>query len=282
MKKTILILGAEGMLGRSIYKYFAQNSKFIIYGTSRGKNHKTLIQYDFPKNNNMLETFLSDKKVDFIINCIGVLKETGITDYKSNYLLPKFLDKINNKYKFKVIQISSDAVFKDSSNNVSELDKPNPDNKYGTSKLKGEICSDKFINIRSSFVGYDPKDKKGLLELTSNTKSKKINGFINQNWNGSTSLQFAKFCKYLITSNNFDNLRVKTSVLHFTPLGPITKFELLKSISLVLNLDKQIIEKESNKITRNLYSVFFDRQFLKSYTTEINSALAELKRFEYS
>jgi len=219
--------------------------------------------------------------IDFIINCVGTLKSNPSKDYSINYILPNHLEKLQKKYKFKLINISTDDVFNPFSGEVNEICSPSPNNPYAKSKIRGEVSSNFSINIRTSIIGFDPEGKKGLIEFLK--KNKKVNGYIDQIWSGCTTLQFARLCDYLMNNNNFTKLRRKTNVAHFTPLGPITKYELLKKISKTLMLKTRFVKYKSNeKIDRILTSIYFDKKFLQRYTTEIDQALTDLQKFEKS
>src|SRR5690606_33662181 len=119
------------------------------------------------------------------------------------------------KYKFKIINISSNAVFSNDLGNVYEESSTNPRDSYGKSKLNGEITNNS-INIRTSIVGLDPEEHKGILELI--LVNKEIYGFTNEVWSGATVLQLAKLIYRMMNKNNFSILKEKTNTIHFAPL----------------------------------------------------------------
>ena len=280
INKKILVLGATGMLGRCVYKYFSKNGFYSVFGTSRVKN-KSFYFFD-AKEIDSLENILGQTgQVEYIINCIGILKSGPSENFSINYLLPKQLEKLQKKYKFRLIHISTDDVFGAHSGKVNEKSTPSPNNPYALSKLKGEVTSKFSINIRTSIIGFDPSEGKGLIEWLIKNKNKNIQGYTNQNWSGSTTLQFARFCEYLIKNNHFEKTRSKTNRVHFSPLGPITKYKLLKLISEKLNIKVNINKFEAEeKINRNLSSIYFDKKFLQSYISDTGKAIIALKEFE--
>ncbi len=279
-KKKILVLGATGMLGRCVYKYFSKNGSYSVFGTSRAVN-KGFYVFD-AKNLNSLKNILNQiGQVEYIINCIGILKNSPSENFYINYTVPKHLEKLQKKYKFRLIHISTDDVFDALSGKVNEKSTPLPCNPYAKSKLKGEVSGKLSINIRTSIIGFDPSEGKGLIEWLIKNKNKNIQGYINQNWSGSTTLQLARFCEYLIKNNHFEKTRSKTNVVHFAPLNSITKYELLKLISEKLNIKVNIdkFEAEEN-INRNLSSIYFDKKFQRSYISDTGKAIIALKEFE--
>lgn len=262
---NIIILGSKGMVGSEVLKYLSFVYPKKVVGVSKKINSKKDIKNVFAKF----------KQIDFVINCAGVLK--GNNNYKTNWTIPKLLVNESKINKFKIIQISTDDVFDRLYGPANEEDKANPKSLYGKSKLKGEFNSPQILNIRTSFLGFDKSKKKGLIEFLILNKNKKVDGYENILWSGCTTIQFAKFCKYLVSSDNFYKIRTNTSVIHFAPLGPINKYQLLKTISKILRL-KVLIKRANSKteVTRYLESIYFNNIFYQRYNTDIIKAIKEL------
>lgn len=278
----VLVIGANGKLGRAVYKYLLLQKGLLVFGTYRNVHNQSdifkLEVNNFKKDIKIILNSIGN--IDYVINCIAVLsensphKELNLT----NTIFPKILAdlaKINN---FFLIHISTDGVFSANSKKVSELSMPCPDTFYGASKLLGEPKSKNVITLRTSVIGFNPEKKTGLLEWVVN--SNEIKGFTNQKWAGATVLQIAKFIDRSIKNNYFKAIRKKTSVIHFAPLGPLSKYQLLKDFICVLKNTKQIKKENGQRITRFLTSVFIDANTLKLYTSNTKKALKELVEFE--
>lgn len=262
----ILILGSNGMVGSEVNKYLSK--KYSVITVSSRINTKE----------DIIKILNRNSSVFYIINCIGKLKRSH--DYSANYLIPKYLDQLAQKYSFKFIQISTDDVFNPLSKSVNEKSIPGPISKYGKSKLKGEIKSPYSLTIRSSFLGYDNRKQKGLINFILKNRDKKLAGYQNQNWSGCTTLQFAKLCEHLLEKDNFNKLRRKSNVIHFAPLGPTNKYNLLQDIAKGLN-QKQTINKSyaPETVTRYLDSIVLNNKFYLSYGRNIQKSIKELKEF---
>lgn len=274
----VLVLGATGMLGRTVYNYLLEKNGKNIQGTSRRRNTENLLYFNFVKLKDM-EKLFEKKSFSFVVNCIGALK--GSPDRKLellNTILPKTLLVLSCKYNFKIINISTDAVFSSNSGQVYETSMPNPEKPYEKSKFKGEL-SKNAINIRTSILGFDPIEHKGFLEFILKNKKKKITGFTNQKWAGSTTLQLSQFIKWLISKNNFNNLLKKTNVIHFAPLGPVTKYEILKTFSRLIN-NVEITKSDGSEQTRILKTIYINEIKLKKYTKALGKALKELIEYD--
>ncbi len=282
-KINILVLGATGMLGKTVFKFLKNYYPNSVWGTSRNKKEvrnnlffltSNNFQADFNKILNKL------RHVDFVINCIAVLKADDNTEEAiiTNALFPHQIEKLTEKYGFKLIHVSTDAVFPTNSGKVSEKSTSCAGNIYSASKLLGELSGKNSITIRSSFLGLNSKNKDSFFQKA--LKEKIIDGFTNQKWAGSTTLQFAKLCYFVTQGKNFDKLRKVSEIYHFLPLSNMTRYEVLLNLSKI-NKDIKVRKKKSiNPITRIFVSEYFDKNFYSSYTTKIQQALLELFEFE--
>lgn len=275
----VLVLGATGMLGRTVYQYLLIHKK-NIKGTSRDLKNENLIYLNFKKSAD-LESLFENKTFSFVINCVGALRGSSNEKLELlNIIFPKVLLVLSRKYNFKIINISTDAVFSSIAGEVYEQSIPNPNDLYGKSKLKGEL-SKNTINIRTSILGFDPIEHKGLLEFMLRNKSKKISGFTDKKWSGSTTLQLANFIKWLITGSNFLNLLKKTNIVHFAPLGPTTKYEIIKTFSKMIN-GPEVVKGIGPKQTRVLKTRYIEYLKIKRYTDSLEKAFNDLIKFEPS
>lgn len=272
----VLILGASGMLGRTVLKYLRETHPNHVYGTSRSKE-KGLIYFEAAEKSNLRKVF-KKSKFNYVVNCIGVLKNTGNRkDFKKiNSLFPQFLDEMSRTYNFRLIHISSDGVFHNLSGTVTEKSRKFSNDTYGKSKLEGEVKNG--LNIRTSIVGFDPKAHSGVLEYAIQANGKLV-GFINQQWSGATVLQLANFLSRLIYEEKYNSLISKTNTIHFAPLGPTTKYDLLKTFSTIVG-KKKIRKGRGEKITRALTSNYIDEIEINIYTNDLKKALKDLIEFD--
>jgi len=282
MKNNILILGATGMLGHVVYAYLAKVFPKNVWGTTRKKrgNSDFFVLNVSTLENNLCDIIKKIGKLNYVINCIGVFKNTTAEELLLvNATFPKKLTKLALENNFKIIHVSSDAVFPPNSGEINELDVPRPIDDYGKSKLKGEIDSRNLISIRTSIVGLDPIEHKGLLEWITHTTSP-VPGYTNQLWAGCTSLQFAKLCEDIIVNNKFDTFRELSPVFHFTPIGPIIKYQIINDFVKISKINKSVQKQKCTPISRLLKSLYFDYLSNKKYTNDIKKALEELIIFE--
>ncbi len=256
----ILVLGINGMLGHVIMNYLNANSKWTVYGTIRNKNiyecvKKKLnnkVYFCCPAKKNEINKLINKLKPSLIINCIGIVKQNQtrtepLSSILINALFPHELAKICKKKCIRLINFSSDCVFSGNKGGYSEVDKPDPIDLYGRTKLLGEVHSDNVLTIRTSFLGHQINSKYSLLEWFLSQKNECL-GFEKAIYSGLPTIEIAQVLKdYIVPYENLSGLYQLSS-------DPINKYELLNLIKKVYNLKLNIIKDNAIVIDRSLDS----------------------------
>ncbi len=229
------------MLGSQILKITSKlkkkNLKFFY--TSR-KIAKDKIFFDVHKK----KTYKNIEAIrpDYIINCIGLLKsriskntlENKKQLFRINSTFPMYLSK---KFKnSKIIHISTDGIFDGFKGNYIEIDKPSANDIYGLSKIKGEISKKNVMNIRCSIIGLEKGTNYSILSWFLKNKSKQINGYNDQFWNGITTYALSKICIGVIEKDLFRN-----GSYHIFSKKKVSKYKLLCIFNKYLISKKKII-----------------------------------------
>lgn len=291
--KKILILGASGMLGSIVFKYFHQKKLFLTKGTLRDINDfssKTSLMFPFSINGNIvpqMHSIIQKFDPDYIINCIGIINKhcrdndpVGIQNaIKINSSFPWELSAFFSKYsqKTRIIQIGTDCVFSGSQGGYSEDSMHDAIDVYGKTKSLGEVISNNLLNIRCSIIGPELKNKKGLLEwFLSQTPNSTVTGYAHHKWNGVTTLQFAQYCEELIVNNQVNEYLKRTNKVHYCPNESITKYMLLQKFQDVFKTNYRIefVDNIGIPINRTLISKYSTPE-----NNDIKKALEELKIF---
>ena len=190
MSSKILIIGASGFLGSSIFNLL--KSKHDLLGTFNKKPIKSSKRIFFKFNGNQKD--LEKKIIKFKPNLL--IHTAGLTDIekceknkkiskKVNYDLTKKLTRLAKKHKIKMVYISSDHLYDGKKSSYQEIDKTNPLNFYAKTKVMSENYIKKQLNnyliIRTNFFSFpDKKFKKNFLYfIFSNLKLKKEIGLFN-------------------------------------------------------------------------------------------------------
>lgn len=252
----ILVLGASGMLGSVVTNYLRQNHEVLSYDSN---------------GFNILKQPISDLKsvlsmVSTVVNCAGIIKprissHTPEEVLKVNSLFPMQLEHYitNDSYGEdeddwddhpNIIHISSDCVFSGKNGPYSEHSTPDATDLYGISKALGEatLGNGGSITLRTSIIGEEINNKYSLLEWAKSQAGNVVSGYIDHLWSGVTTLELAKFIEFVI-DNNYDDYG---GVIHVAG-NTITKYELLRTINKIYNLNLDIKMVESgDPINRSL------------------------------
>lgn len=246
-QKKVLVLGSSGMLGAMVTDYLSK-SGLSVTATVRDPKWLSLGPKIAPEINwteldaescNVAEISNLLRHQDYVINAIGITKPY-IKD-ECTYQVQRAIN-VNSLFPLKlkagveqsdtmILQIATDCVYSGSKGRYVEKDLHDPVDVYGKTKSLGEVSSTSFNHFRCSIVGPEPERGSFLWEwLLSQPQKASINGYINHDWNGITTLALAKIFMGVITEGNpTENLQ------HIIPSDTVTKFELLELFSKCLS-----------------------------------------------
>ena len=240
----ILILGKSGMLGSMVYKNLS--NKFDVVGLGRGDIDVSNV------TKNVLQRIV--EPFDWVINCIGIIKhnlDESVDSWdmaiKVNSVFPLILGTTGKR----VIQIETDCVYDGSEGKYTERKPHDAIDVYGKTKSLGEFPFKNVIHLRTSIIG--PGNPKALMDWF--LSQSEVTGYANHFWNGITTLQFAKLCEGIISSNYQTGF-----TQHIVPGDWVTKYRLLRYINEIYGKDIKIILGYSEvKINRLLNTINVDR-----------------------
>lgn len=260
MSKKILILGANGMLGGSLHRYFS-NTHNTVVGTVRSElASKQLANMGFSNiikdievtNYQLLEDTISELKPDYVFNCIGLIKqlsqsELPVSAIEINSLLPHKLAQICTKYGAKLIHFSTDCVFSGSVGGYVESSLPDAKDLYGRSKLLGEVDYDNHLTLRTSIIGHELNSNVSLVDWFL-SQSNSVKGFSQAIFSGLPTCYIAEFLDEYVIGNS------DLSGLYHLSAEPIDKYSLLLLIKQKYDVELDIIDYPDFVIDRSLNS----------------------------
>lgn len=261
MKKHVLILGSQGMLGHVInLRLRSLSDHFIVTDVARSADKlRPDIQMDITDFSS-LKNLIYSTNPDIIINCVGILNfnaEINSCDaILVNSYLPHFLERTTKDKKTKVIHISTDCVFSGKKGSYTESDLKDSNDYYGRSKALGEINNAKDLTIRTSIVGPELQTNGiGLFQWFSK-QSGSIHGFSKVFWNGVTTLELCRVIEACIEQN-------VTGLYHVVSNKIISKYELLHNFKTIFSNSqiKNIEINESYISDKSLTNTRFDLSF---------------------
>jgi dTDP-4-dehydrorhamnose reductase len=236
----IVVLGASGMLGSMVMEYLSTDNSLQVKATVRREALKQILMAQRPG----VEVALLDAEEcegqeirdiingnAWVVNAIGVIKPYIRDDHpreveravKVNSLFPHFVARAAEHSGCRLLQIATDCVFSGSKGLYAETDPQDPLDVYGKTKSLGEVYSNQAHHLRCSIIGPEAKGNVSLMEwFLRQPQGGKVNGYTNHQWNGVTTLHFARLCHGIIT-HGLDLPHVH----HIVPSGRVSKAELL-------------------------------------------------------
>jgi dTDP-4-dehydrorhamnose reductase len=259
----VIILGADGMLGHKIFSFFCDKGLNAI-GTIKEINannelfitkYKKNIKNGFNADN--IEDFkklFCLEKPDYILNCIGIIKQLKISNdpiisISLNSLFPHKIAEICIKLGIKLIHFSTDCVFSGDKGNYSEENSPDANDLYGKSKLLGEIDYGNCLTLRTSIIGHELGTKNGLIEWFLSQENE-INGYMNSIFTGFPTVEIANILYEKVIKSDL------IGVYHLSSV-PISKYQLLNIVKEVYGKKINIIPFNNKKENRSLNSEKF-------------------------
>ena len=230
----ILLLGASGMAGHVINRYFSDKSDLTAVYSPRSNEKLKVDIFDVDK----LKDIICQVSPEYVINCVGLLvKDSEERPDKAAFIngyLPHYLAQLGKENNFSLIHLSTDCVFSGRQGPYVEAAIKDEVKPYGLSKSLGEVVYGNNLTIRTSIIGPEIKSGTGLWQWYSKQENV-VNGYTNVYWNGITTLELAKFIEYAIASKI-------TGLAHVTCKNPVSKFELLNYLKMA-KVGEAVIQK---------------------------------------
>lgn len=259
----VLVIGATGMLGYSIFANLSELSNLDVYGTVRSVNS---LESFFPSSDKLipnvdvkdfetLERAISAVKPNVVINCIGLIKQHDVSKQhvdaiEINALLPHKIAQLCDSIQARLVHFSTDCVFDGKTGNYSESDLPTATDLYGKSKCLGEVDYGQHITLRTSIIGHELKSSVSLVDWFLSQEGS-VRGFSKAVFSGLPTAYVAKVLADYVLPNP------SLSGLYQLSVDPIDKYSLLSKVADVYNKQIEIERFEDFEIDRSLNSTKF-------------------------
>ncbi len=207
IKEKIIILGAKGMLGHMLYDNLKTHEDIIVYPLTRD-------EIDFNEHKKLL-SLIGGLKPTCVINCAGILVRPSENDPQMaaaiNTQLPTIVNDYCKKHSIQFIHISTDCVFKGNKFSYYTLyDTPNAETVYGQTKAQAEknvLEQQHGIVLRTSIIGPEIKlNGTGLLHWVLMNSDPVVQGYVQNYWNGVTTLYLTKIITSLFVHKQMHGL----------------------------------------------------------------------------
>jgi len=257
----VLILGATGMLGYSLFSNLREYDEFEVLGTVRkikGKEdffHDCLSSLVFDvdvTDSAQIERAIVSTKPSVVINCIGLIKQYDVSKQhvnaiEINALLPHQIAQLCDLHSARLVHFSTDCVFSGTEGMYTESSLPDATDLYGKSKCLGEVDYSPHLTLRTSIIGHELSSSVSLVNwfLSQEGETK---GFSKAIFSGLPTCYIAKLLAEHILN------APELSGLYHLSVAAIDKYSLLKLIAEIYSKDIAINESSKLKIDRSLNS----------------------------
>lgn len=265
--KTILVLGATGMLGNAMMRGFAASTGYRTFGSTRSQHLKMLLPEPLranligdvdAENFDELSKLLADIRPDVLINCIGLVKQLAsandpLAAIPINSILPHRLARLCRLADIRFVHISTDCVFDGTKGNYSEQDRADAADLYGRTKLLGEVVDGGAVTLRTSIIGHELNSTHGLIDWFL-TQTGSVRGFTRAIFSGLPTVELMRVVRDFVMPD--PSLRG----LYHVSAEPISKYELLKLVAKIYNRMIDVVPSNEPIIDRSLDSSRFRTQ----------------------
>ena len=255
--RRVLVTGGNGQLGEAIRR--------AAEGCTNSYTFATVEELDICNSAN-IEHYITDNKIDVIINCAAYTDVEGAEDnaevtYSINSTAVASLAEICKRLRVELIHISTDYVFGGDTERrtpYTESDQPSPLSIYGKSKAEGElaILAHGGTVIRTSWL-YAPWGKNFVLTMLRLGKEhSNISVVDDQRGTPTSALGLARALVYIVESNAIESMH---GIYHYTDGGECSWYDFACEIMSQAGLKCQVMPcttaERNMRAARPAYSV---------------------------
>jgi dTDP-4-dehydrorhamnose reductase len=263
-KHKILVLGASGMLGNAVLRYFAAYTDHEVVGSIRAEGARGLLPLNVQDNvvsagsvddPDMLARLFDRTKPTVVINCVGLVKQLDeandpLSAIPINSILPHRLARLCSLVGARLVHLSTDCVFSGAKGMYSESDVPDAYDVYGRTKLLGEVSYAHTITLRTSIIGHELKGSSSLIGWFL-AQQGSVKGFSRAVFSGLPTVEIARIVNEHVLPD------AGLHGLYHLSADPIDKYQLLQLVANVYGKETDIVEDQSLVIDRSLDSSRF-------------------------
>ena len=261
MSKRILVLGATGMLGASLFRGLSGSEKWKVTGTVRKRSTAWQVidsvpdakiidgvdAFDFES----IDRAIRATGPSVVINCIGVVKQLeehfqSEVSIEINSLFPRKLARACSDVGARLIHFSTDCVFSGQKRNYVETDVMDASDLYGRSKALGEIDSPPHLTLRTSIIGHETNTAHSLIDWYL-SQTNVVKGYRGAIFSGIPTVVISQLLNDFILDSTL------SGIFHLSA-KPISKFDLLSLVKRVYEKGPPIMPCDEYKVDKSLNS----------------------------
>ena len=260
----VLVLGASGMLGNAVLRFFAASEGYLAIGSVRSigalqffpetLRHQIVCGVDVENTDSVAKLF-ARVRPDVVINCIGLVKQLAEADdplaaIPINAMLPHRLARLCDVANARFIHVSTDCVFSGVKGMYSETDFPDANDLYGRSKYLGEVDYPHATTLRTSIIGHELASAHGLVGWFLAQRGE-VKGYTRAVFSGLPTVELARVMRDFVLPHP------ELHGLHQVSAEPINKFDLLELVAAQYGVSTKVVPDDKLIIDRSLDSARF-------------------------
>jgi len=260
----LLVLGATGMLGNTLVRFFSAVNGVRVYSTVRStvrpayvdslRNVTVVTSVDVENQDGLLNLF-RQVRPDVVINAIGLIKQQAdanepLSAVPINTMLPHRLAMLCSLVGARFIHISTDCVFSGAKGMYTEDDFPDAYDLYGRTKLLGEVDYPNAVTLRTSMIGHELHSSKSLI-CWFLAQEEAVKGYRRAVFSGFPTVELARLIQDFVLPHE------DLYGLYHVSAAPINKYDLLTRVAKVYGKSIEIVPDDSLQIDRSLDSSRF-------------------------
>ena len=264
MAEKILVLGASGMLGNAVFRYFATQTRHETVGIVRSDRsarllpealHERIAVAGEVEDPDQLVQMFSRHRPTLVVNCVGLVKQLASAEDPTaaipiNSLLPHRLANLCELIGARLVHLSTDCVFSGAKGMYVEDDLPDAKDVYGRTKLLGELKYPHTVTLRTSIIGHELAGARSLVGWFL-AQQGTVRGFSRAIFSGLPTVEIARVIDQYVLP------RPDLSGLYHLSAEPIDKLSLLKLVAKIYGNEIQVDDDPSFIIDRSLDSTRF-------------------------
>ncbi len=264
----IVVLGGRGMLGHKVFHALLEEYPETActvsgkldrdrYGAIGLFNKGEVIENVDAMNTELVEDVLDQTRPDFIVNCIGVIKQrreaqAPIPSIKINSLLPHLLASWAGRWGGRVVHFSTDCVFSGRDGGYTEESYSDAEDLYGRSKFLGEVATENALTIRTSIIGRELENFASLLEWFLRNPAPTVRGYTRSIYAGVTTNELAHLVKRIVSATP------ELNGLYQVATDPIAKYDLLMKVRDAFARATEIVPDDREVMDRSMSAAKFE------------------------
>jgi len=233
----VMVLGGAGMLGHKMFQTLRERFDGVFCTVREDIRKPPLDRVELLQGNDVisgvdvtdlpaLEAILSAFHPEFVVNCVGVIKQRAeavspIPSITINSLLPHKLAQMAAHWGGRVIHFSTDCVFSGKYGSYVEEDISDAEDLYGKTKFLGEVAAANALTLRTSIIGRELTEHRSLLDWFLAQNHKVIRGYRKVIYSGVTTNHISELVTSIIQEH------AGLNGLYQVASEPISKYNLL-------------------------------------------------------